>query len=418
MRLCFALLLLVNIAWPALHIELTNNQLSAMPVWLVASSEVATDIPEIIGQDFQNSGQLSLVSHAPAQLGVLSSVDKSWMQAEGIAHYIDIQSASGGKLWVRYWHHRGGAWVLEWSSLFESQRRQRHFAHDISDKLYQQILHRPSIFKTKLAYVETNAQPGQGKLPSIYRLMVSDYDGGDPKPLLESHLPIMSPAWSPDGKSLAYVSFERHRSHIFLSHLSTGHRQLVVSLPGINGAPAFSHDGRMLAMVLSHRGQAKIYSFDFLSKKLLPLTTGLGIDTEPEWLNGDKGLIFTSDRGGSPQIYRIDRRGEHIERLTYEGRYNARARWAGDDAGMALLNRDENGYHIGWWDARRSRLRLLTQGSNVESPTLSPDGQLIAYVQSDGEGSGLHVISRDARVRWDVPSSTGVVQEPAWSPFL
>jgi TolB protein len=297
-----------------------------------------------------------------------------------------------------------------------NRRAMRSTAHRISDMIYERLTGIPGAFNTRIAYITVDGNPPN----RTHRLIVADSDGENEAVIAESPLPIMSPAWSPDARRIAYVSFEGGQSAIYVQTLRTGDRQRVSARAGINGAPVFSPDGRKLALVLSREaGRPDIYTLDLTSQMLTRLTDSPSIDTEPDWSPDGRWIYFTSDRGGGPQVYRMpaDVPGR-AQRVTFEGRYNARPRLSADGKRMAVVHNDGGNFRIAVVDLERNTTLVLTDGALDESPSFAPNGASIIYATRQGGRGALASVSADGRIRQQLTVRQGQVQEPAWSPLL
>lgn len=294
----------------------------------------------------------------------------------------------------------------------------RRAAHQVADQIYQKVLGVRGAFDTRIAYV-TASGAGQG---IEYRLMVADSDGYNPQTLVRSREPLLSPAWSPDGKRIAYVSFQKGSSAVYIVELATGvgATEPVSNHKGINGAPAFSPDGTKLALTLSKSGNPEIYVMDIATRTLRQITNHYGIDTEAVWLPDGQSLLFTSDRGGKPQIYQVSAAGGEARRVTFNGEYNARATVSYDGRKIATAQGSGSVYRIALLDRSfggSGRSQLLSPGNLDESPSFAPNASMILYATKDGRRGVLCAVSADGRVRQRLVLSDGDVREPAWSPY-
>ena len=295
-----------------------------------------------------------------------------------------------------------------------SRGTMRSAAHRAADMIYEKLTGIKGVFGTKVAYVTTEQQI-DGRL---YSLIVADQDGENQHTVMESKDPIMSPAWSPDSRQLAYVSFEGSRSSIFVQTLRSGNRFQVSNKPGINGAPAFSPDGRKLVITLGGvEGNPDIYVLDITSRQSTRLTTHRAIDTEGTWSPDGKFIYFTSDRAGGPQVYRVSANGGSPERITFEGSYNARPRLSPDGTRLAMVHNDRGNYRIAVMNIERKDLLILSKGRQDESPSFAPNSDSLIYATREAGDGVLEAVSADGLVRQKMASGQGDVREPVWSPF-
>lgn len=290
----------------------------------------------------------------------------------------------------------------------------RMYAHQIADAVFEKLTGIRGAFATRIAYVAIN----DGEV-NPYRLYVADSDGYAPQRLLASKDPVMSPNWSPDGRKLAYVSFENGNSEIWVQDIYTGKRESISSFVGINSAPAWSPDGKQLAISLSKDGNSEIYTYNIASKQYKRITNHTAIDTEPAWSTDGRMLLFTSDRGGRPQIYtkRIDSFSTP-KRITWEGDYNAGASYTPDGKSIIMVHRNRGIYHIARLDLATGFVDVLTDTFLDESPSVAPNSSMVIYATNHQDRKVLGAVSMDGRFKARLPSSTGGVRAPAWSPYL
>jgi TolB protein len=254
--------------------------------------------------------------------------------------------------------------------------------------------------------------------PQRYELQIADSDGFNPQNALVSREPIISPAWSPDGSKLAYVSFEQRKPVVYVHTVATGQRITVANFKGSNSAPAWSPDGRMLAVTLTRDGNSQIYLVNADGSNVRRFTRSSGIDTEAEF-SSDGQVYFTSDRGGGPQVYRMPVGGGDAQRVTFKGDYNISPRPSPDGKSLAYVSRRGGRFQIYTLDLASGQELLLTDTAKDESPSYAPNGKMILYATEIGGRGVLAMVSSDGRVKQRITTAQGGdVREPTWGPFL
>lgn len=403
----------------ALEIELTQGVYDAIPIAIVpfvgqGVIKAGVQPMTVVESDLKNSGRFRLVD---AGMSPGDEVNFEVLKSRKVDAVVtgQIKDIGGGQVSVAFNLFD----IYNKNKLFEKefkvkQEQMRKLAHHISDIIYQQLTGDKGVFSTKIAYVLVERH---GRI-SQHKLQVADSDGYNTHTLLASRFPLMSPSWSPDGKRLAYVSFEGHRAAIYIQDLASGRREVLSKFPGINGAPAWSPDGGKMALVLTQTGYPKIYILDLATKTLERLTDDWYLDTEPHWSPDGRSLIFTSNRGGNPQIYRVYLDNKMVERVTFNGKYNARASFAHGGSAIVMLHQDGDMFSIALEDLKSNRLTMLTRAGLNESPSVAPNGKMVVYATNNNGKGVLAEVSVDGRVKLLLPAGDGEVQEPAWSPFL
>jgi TolB protein len=282
-------------------------------------------------------------------------------------------------------------------------------AHRISDDIYEKLLGIPGIFATRMAYVT--------KAGKEYRLEIADADGEGTQVALRSNEPIISPAWSPDGSRIAYVSFENRKPVVYVQNLVTRERAVVANYKGSNSAPSWSPDGTQLAVALSREGSTQVYVVSAKGGDLRRLTTSSGIDTEPQF-SSDGLIYFTSDRSGGPQIYRTSVNGGDAQRVTFKGSYNISPRISPDGKTLAYISRREGKFQLYVLDLASSQEQRLSDAAHDESPSFSANGKYIMYATEAGRRGSLAVVSVDGRIKNRLSTQAGEIREPTWGPFM
>jgi len=284
-------------------------------------------------------------------------------------------------------------------------------AHRIADYIYEKLTGEKGVFSTRIAYV-TRAGPR-------YTLRVADADGENGQVALNSGQPIISPAWSPNGKELAYVSFERQKAVVFVHDVASGERRPLADFRGSNSAPAWTPDGERLAVTLSRDGGSQLFTIGRGGGEPRRLASSPAIDTEAEYSADGRWLYFTSDRGGAPQIYRMAAGGGAPERVTFSGSYNISPTVSPDGRTLAYVTRAGNAFRLAVLDLATAgaQPQLITDTSDDEHPSFAPNGRLLIYATRAQGRTVLMTTTLDGKIKARLPSQTADLREPVWGPY-
>lgn len=407
-------------------IDITKGTSTAVPIAVVpfafegAGTPAETDVSDVVRMDLARSGQFKTLAKGdvvefPSRGGDIKFPTWNMLKQSHIV-VGRVADAEGGALRVEFELYDVAKQERLLGLAITGQRSDlRGVAHQIADLIYEKILNVRGAFWTRVAYVTA-----AGVAPNInYALMVADSDGYNPQVVVRSREPLLSPAWSPDGRKLAYVSFERGDSAIYIQEISTGSRQVVSNRKGINGAPSFSPDGSKLALTLSYLGNPDIFIMDLASREISRVTNHFAIDTEATWSADGQSLVFISDRSGKPQIYQVSASGGDATRLTFQGEYNASPSVSYDGKKIAVAQGNGNVYRIAVLDRSvgSGQMSFISPGSVDESPSFAPNASMLLYAATEGPKGVLYAVSANGQVRQRLVLADGDVREPAWGPF-
>ncbi len=410
---------------PALHaemdIEITEGIESALPIAVVpfalqGAAGLPVNISDVVDSDLGRSGYFKPLNQQsmPSRPSTAEAIQFDQWKSIGQNYLVIGQVTPGGgqyNVQFQLFDVNTGSQLLGYR-MASSAADLRRTAHHISDLIFEKLIGKKGVFSGRIAYITSSGQ-GQQR---THKLQVADADGFNPQTIATSSEPLMSPAWSPDGRKMAYVSFERKTAAIYVQTLATGQRIRVAEFPGINGAPAWSPDGSRLALTLSKDGSPDIYVLNLVTNSLTRLTQSYAIDTEPAWSPDGNNIVFTSDRGGKPQLYIMPSQGGQEKRLTFSGDYNARASFSPDGKNIAMVHGNGGDYRIAVMDMATRSINVLTGGHTDESPSFAPNGDMILYASQRGSGGYLAAVSIDGKMQQKLVFDSNSVREPSWSP--
>ncbi|MEI7036525.1 Tol-Pal system beta propeller repeat protein TolB [Fulvimonas yonginensis] len=410
----------------SLNVDIVGGLKTATPIAVVPFAQqggapLPTDVADVIRNDFNRSGKFRALAKSEIVESPSRGADikfPTWRLLK--QDYIVVGralDAGNGMVQVQYelWDVNKQQNLLNQSMPPAPVGDLRSVAHQIADAIYEKITGVRGAFWTRIAYITA---VGLGN-NTTYSLIVADSDGYNPQVVARSRESLLSPAWSPDGRKIAYVSFESGNSQVYVQDITTGARQLVASHKrGINGAPAWSPDGSKLAVSLSYVGNPEIFVIDMATRKETRLTNSLSIDTEPTWSPDGQSIYFTSDRSGRPQIYQMPATGGAPTRISFEGQNNANADVSYDGKLIAMVQGNGNVYRIAIMDrSLGGQVRFISPGPIDDSPSFAPNASMLLYAATEGRRGVLYAVSADGQVRQRLVLSDGDVREPAWGPY-
>jgi TolB protein len=406
-------------AGAAMTIEIVGAGANQVPVAIVpfrAEDGLAQKLTPVVAADLTRSGLFRMVDpggmnpvpHEPEQ------VDFAQWRARGAEAVVigSVNKAADGRYDIRFRVMD----VVKQTQIagfvyFATAGQLRLTAHKIADVIYEKLTGDTGVFATRITYVV--------KRGKRYELHVADADGYGAQSVLSSNEPIISPAWSPDGTRLAYVSFEQKKPVVYVQSLVTGSRQAVAQFRGSNSAPAWSPDGRKLAVTLTRDGGSQLFLINADGTGVpVRLTQSSAIDTEANFAPDGQSILFTSDRGGGPQIYRLSVNGGPAQRVTFEGSYNVSPRHSPDGKSFTFIQRNRGRFNVAVQDFASRQVQVLTDGGIDESPSFAPNGKIILYATEVGGRGILAAVSSDGRIKQRFTADVGDAREPAWSPVV
>jgi TolB protein len=401
-----------------LSIEITGAGAQRTPIAIVpfaGETAVGTGLTAIVRADLERSGlfrglEIPPLSPPPTENSPVNYGEWRSRLADAVV-VGSVGTATDGRYEVRFRVYD----VVKQAPLgaiayLFTKDNARAAAHRIADFIYEKITGEKGVFSTQIAYVVRRG--------TTFELQIADADGERAQYLLRSNEPIISPVWSPDGRRIAYVSFESKKPIVYVHHVSENKRQVVASFKGSNSAPAWSPDGKTIAVVLSVEGGSQIYLINADgSGPRRRISNSQSIDTEPRYSNDGKFLYFTSDRGGSPQIYRMSATGGEAQRVTFRGSYNVTPRPSPDGRVLAYVTRDGGKFQVALMDLANQQVQVITDSDRDESPSFAPNGRMILLATVIGGRGVLSAVSADGRIKQRLPYAGGDVREPSWGPF-
>jgi TolB protein len=398
-----------------LRVETSGVGANQIPIAIAAFADESIapqQVTAIIKADLDRSGYFKIVDTGNAMSETTQINFDEW-KTRGVDALVvgSVQRLADGRFDVRYrLVDTLKSAQLSGFGQAAGPDRLRVAAHKIADDIYEKLIGVRGAFATRIAYVT--------KVGNEYRLEVADSDGEGTQMALRSNEPIISPAWSPDGTRVAYVSFENKKPVVYVQNLVNRQRTVLANYKGSNSAPSWSPDGSKLALALSRDGLTQVYAVNSDGGGLRRLTNTNGIDTEPQFSADGQNIYFTSDRSGGPQIYKMSASGGDAQRITFNGSYNISPRVSPDGKTLAFVSRRDGRFQLYALDLTNGQEQRLSDTAKDESPSFAPNGRYIMYATESGRRGSLAVVSVDGRVKHRLTTQAGDVREPTWGPFM
>lgn len=407
-----------SIASAQFRVEVSGVGLTQLPIAVSTfrgEDAASQKLSAIVMADLDRSGQFRRIDSDGVLLDESARpAVQNWRQkgADAVLGG-SVQKLADGRYDVRFrlWDVVRGSdgQDLGGQTFIASNAELRLVAHRIADYVYEKLTGEKGVFTTRLAYVT--------KVGQSYNLWVADADGENAQSALNSSEPIISPAWSPNGQQLAYVSFESRKPVIFVHDVATGKRRLVANFKGSNSAPAWSPDGKTLAVTLTRDGGSQLYALDVASGDAKRLAMSPSIDTEPTYTVDGKFIYFVSDRGGAPQIYKMPSVGGAAERITFSGNYNISPSLSLDGRWLAFVSRVSGAFKLHVMDLSNGTTTAITDTTADESPSFSPNSRLLIYATQQQGREALMSSTLDGKVKARLAGQGGDIREPDWAPL-
>ncbi|WP_395479822.1 Tol-Pal system beta propeller repeat protein TolB [Candidatus Curculioniphilus buchneri] len=421
------LILWSSILCASIRIQITQGMDIARPIgvvpfkWVSFNSIKSEDISEIIAADLRNSGKFNVLDtfNQPQHPTTVSEIISTVWKEVGISAVVigQVQANTDDNSYIVSYQlidtSSNQKTILAQNKYKVMQKWLRYAAHTASDEIFEKLTSIQGAFRTRIAYV---VQKNSGKYP--YELLISDYDGFNQKLIHRSSQPLMSPSWSPDGKTLAYVSFESGRSALLMQALDNGMIRQITNFPRHNGAPSFSPDGTKLAFALSKTGSLNLYIMELNSGHIRHITDCRNNNTEPTWFPDNQTLAYTSDQSGRPQVYKININDGVPQRLSWNGTQNQNANVSSNGKFLVMVSRKDAEQHITKLDLETGSIQVLTDTFMDETPSISPNGTMVIYSTTQGVNSVLQLVSNNGNYKIRLLEINGQIKFPAWSPYL